>query len=226
MGSSIFKSYTLPGFFLAVIANFFIVVSLTQLIKFDAQSGEVVSLNQVTIADFKPKPPTPPKQEEPKEEKKEPQKEKEKIINPTQDNLFSKDLDMDLDMTQFEVNPNLPESNFSLPNMQVKVAPSHDFNKVFSFDALDKIPVQKYRKSPIYPYRAKRMGIEGEVGVSFVVNTDGTVSDVKILKANPKGIFEEAVIDSVSSWQYAPGELMGKNVKVLVTTNIIFQLEN
>jgi len=45
------------------------------------------------------------------------------------------------------------------------------------------------------------------------------------VEANPPGFFEEAVLDAVSTWKYAPGELMGRKVKTLVTTSVVFKLE-
>lgn len=222
MDSPVFKTYGAKGIILAVLANIVILISLTQLIKAEAEKNEQLILTNVTIAKFRPKPPPPEREEEeePEPEKKEP----EKIIQPMEDQIFSENIDMDLDMPEFEVNSRIEGSGFAVPKMKGNPAFT-DYNRLINFEKLDKIPVPRFKRNPIYPYRAKRMGIEGFVDVSFVVDEKGGVSDIKILKAVPKGIFEKNVIDAVSSWRYAPGELMGRNVKTLVKTQVKFQLE-
>ncbi|HOZ05322.1 MAG TPA: energy transducer TonB, partial [Arenimonas sp.] len=43
---------------------------------------------------------------------------------------------------------------------------------------------------PAYPAEAIRGGITGSVEVEFLVNRDGSVSDVKVIKSNPRGTFD------------------------------------
>lgn len=62
------------------------------------------------------------------------------------------------------------------------------------------VPVSTGR--PQFPKYAYDRGLSGWVEVVFIVDKDGQVRNPRILDANPKGIFEEAAILSVLSWQY------------------------
>lgn len=77
-----------------------------------------------------------------------------------------------------------------------------------------------------YPSKARRMGIEGKVFVQFVVNTDGSVSDVKVIKGIGAGCDEEAarVINSMPKW--TPGKQRGVPVKVRMFIPVYFKLNN
>ena len=57
---------------------------------------------------------------------------------------------------------------------------------------------------PAYPPEALRSGITGTVEVEFVVNRDGSVSDVRVVKANPRGVFDRGVQATVRKWQFQP----------------------
>ncbi len=75
-----------------------------------------------------------------------------------------------------------------------------------------------------YPPQARRMGIEGRVFVEFVINKDGSLSDVRAIKGIGAGCDEEAVriVQSAPSWN--PGKQRGKAVKQRYTLPIIFKL--
>lgn len=75
-----------------------------------------------------------------------------------------------------------------------------------------------------YPAQARRMGIEGRVFVEFVINKDGSLSDVRSIKGIGAGCDEEAVriVQSAPSWN--PGKQRGKAVKQRYTLPIIFKL--
>jgi protein TonB len=57
--------------------------------------------------------------------------------------------------------------------------------------------------SPIYPQRAKMSGIEGNVKLEFGIAADGTVSDIKVVKAMPTGVFDAAAITALKQWHFA-----------------------
>lgn len=57
---------------------------------------------------------------------------------------------------------------------------------------------------PVYPPDAKRAGTAGQVVVSFTVNTDGSVSDIDIVSARPRGVFERNVQAAVRRWKFEP----------------------
>lgn len=57
---------------------------------------------------------------------------------------------------------------------------------------------------PVYPPEAKRAGTAGQVVVSFTVNTDGSVSNIDIVSARPRGVFERNVQSAVRRWKFEP----------------------
>lgn len=66
---------------------------------------------------------------------------------------------------------------------------------------------------PEYPPRALRRGREGTVEVVFSISPDGETTQIRVLRAQPKGIFDKAAIDAVKQYRYAPrqNEIHGLN---------------
>lgn len=64
------------------------------------------------------------------------------------------------------------------------------------------VPV--FAPQPAYPDAALNAGTAGEVVVSFTINTDGSVSNVAVVSARPRGVFERNVRSSVSRWRFQP----------------------
>ena len=77
-----------------------------------------------------------------------------------------------------------------------------------------------------YPGRARRMGIEGRVFIKAVIERDGTISGVEVMKGIGAGCDEEAlqVIRSFPIW--IPGKQRGKPVRVRITFPIKFTLDH
>ena len=76
-----------------------------------------------------------------------------------------------------------------------------------------------------YPAAASRGNISGKVYVSFVVNTNGELTDVTVLKGIGFGCDEEAVrvVSQMPRWK--PGKQSGRAVKVRFNLPITFALE-
>ncbi len=64
------------------------------------------------------------------------------------------------------------------------------------------VPV--FAPQPAYPDAALNAGTAGEVVVTFTINTDGSVSNVNVVSARPRGIFERNVRNAVSRWRFQP----------------------
>jgi periplasmic protein TonB len=76
-----------------------------------------------------------------------------------------------------------------------------------------------------YPAAAQRANVAGKVFVSFVVNTDGSIQDVQVLKGLGFGTDDEAVrvVKSMPRWR--PGKQSGRAVRVKYNLPISFTLE-
>ena len=76
-----------------------------------------------------------------------------------------------------------------------------------------------------YPKLAASAGVAGRVYISFVVNTDGSLTDVQVLKGIGFGCDEEAlrVIHKMPHWK--PGKQSGRAVRVKYNLPVSFTLE-
>lgn len=88
-------------------------------------------------------------------------------------------------------------------------------------DAMMKFLGQNIR----YPSVAQRNGLEGRVILSFVVDQNGEISDIKVLKPLGGGTDEEAirVIKTMPKWR--PGKQNGRAVKVKFTLPVLFSIK-
>lgn len=75
-----------------------------------------------------------------------------------------------------------------------------------------------------YPAQARRMGIEGKVYVQFIVDKDGSVTDVQAVKGIGAGCDEEAVRVLQSSPKWSPPKQRGVPVKQKIILPITFKL--
>ncbi len=76
-----------------------------------------------------------------------------------------------------------------------------------------------------YPAEAREQGISGKVFVSFAVERDGSVADVKILKDIGGGC-GEAVVEAVKNMpRWTPGRLGGKPAPMTFTLPVYFNLD-
>lgn len=77
-----------------------------------------------------------------------------------------------------------------------------------------------------YPESARKAGIQGKVFVEFIVNTDGTLSDFKILKGIGEGCDQAALQVMSGSPSWIPGKQRGIAVRQRMVLPIVFSLGN
>ncbi len=80
---------------------------------------------------------------------------------------------------------------------------------------LSKAPTFKTKIEPKYPDQARRDGIEGTVQLEILIDKNGRVRKVKVLKS-PGGGLERAAIAAVSRSKFNPGIINGKAVPVKI----------
>jgi TonB family protein len=78
--------------------------------------------------------------------------------------------------------------------------------------------------SPEYPAAAMTQRIAGSVTLEYTVDTSGETRDVHVVEATPPGVFDQAAINAVKHWRYAPPLVNGAAVEVPVRTRIRFEL--
>jgi len=87
----------------------------------------------------------------------------------------------------------------------------------------DVIPLVEVQ--PRYPERAKSRKIEGYVVVRLVISKEGTVEDVEIIDAKPKGLFEREVQRAAYRYRFKPRLVDGKPVPQQATKTFEFTLD-
>ena len=96
----------------------------------------------------------------------------------------------------------------------------------FGLHEVDQKPMSIAALKPQYPYRARRMGIEGYVTVQFLVDQEGKAREVTVVDAEPEGIFEGSVRKTVPRWRFKPGKKDGRPVDTWVEMTIRFGMED
>jgi protein TonB len=69
------------------------------------------------------------------------------------------------------------------------------------------------RIEPKYPAQAARDGLEGWVKMSFTIDELGGVTDIEVVDAEPKRVFDREARRALSRWKYKPKVVDGKAVK-------------
>jgi TonB family protein len=81
-------------------------------------------------------------------------------------------------------------------------------------------PVKIKDVMPVYPATAKSARVGGVVTIEATIDTDGKVSDARVVKSVP--LLDEAALNAVRQWEYRPSLVGGKPVPVVVTVNVNF----
>jgi 2,3-bisphosphoglycerate-dependent phosphoglycerate mutase len=88
-----------------------------------------------------------------------------------------------------------------------------------------KAPVVIQRVDPVYPPEAKEKRITGVVITEVLVNRNGNVVDVRVLKPLPYGL-DQAAVDAVRQWKFRPGTRNGEPVDVYFALTVNFKLDD
>jgi len=94
---------------------------------------------------------------------------------------------------------------------------------VIGVTGLDNPAQATYQKSPVYPHRLRREGVEGVVEVSFVVDQSGRVETAKAMKFGHRE-HARAAESAVRNWRFNPGTKNGRAVKFKMSVPIVFSI--
>lgn len=87
-----------------------------------------------------------------------------------------------------------------------------------------KAPTVIQRVEPVYPAEARANRVSGIVIVEAVIDRNGEVRDVRVLKPLPYGL-DQAAVDAVKQWKFRPGMLEGQPIDVIFNLTINFKLD-
>ena len=82
-------------------------------------------------------------------------------------------------------------------------------------------PTKTKNVLPVYPVVAKSARVGGTVIVEATVGPDGKIADARVVKSVP--LLDQAALDAVRQWEYAPTRVRGVAVPVIINVAINFQ---
>jgi protein TonB len=92
-------------------------------------------------------------------------------------------------------------------------------------DVTEPVLIESSKVLPRYPELARRAGVSGRVILEAIVQIDGTVASVRILRETPPHVgFGEAASAAVARWRYRPGTQQDRPVAVYFTVIVDFAL--
>jgi protein TonB len=134
----------------------------------------------------------------------------------------------------YQVEGNDEEAGEVLKAQQVVVTeqPKEEETKIFevveqmpSFPGGDAALMAFLSKNIKYPVVAEENGIQGRVIATFVVERDGSISDVKVIKSVDPSLDKEAIRVLKSMPKWIPGKQNGSAVRVKYTVPVTFRLQ-
>ena len=82
------------------------------------------------------------------------------------------------------------------------------------------------KTKPVYPELARKASIEGVVYLDILVDKEGKVRDIQVLKGSGTNVgFEESAVQAVKQWTFSPAIQNGKPVACWLTQPIKFQVK-
>jgi len=87
-------------------------------------------------------------------------------------------------------------------------------------------PVITKRVQAEYPQKGARIRLSGYVILQAVMQADGNIGDVRVIRGLGKGKFgfEEAAVKALRQWEFLPGKYQGKPADVTLTLRVVFEL--
>ena len=141
-----------------------------------------------------------------------------------QDDVETEDLNINAEVEQNEV-----IEEYVAPEIEEEEVVEQEIFQIVeempSFPGGDVKLMEYIAKNIKYPQIARESGIQGRVFIGFVVEPDGSISNVKLLRGIGGGCDEEAmrVIKSLPKWK--PGKQRGKAVRVSYQIPVMFKLQ-
>lgn len=173
----------------------------------DEKDEKVYVVQQI---EFKPPPPKP-EQEIPK-----PKSKKVPIPDPTPDEpepiRLAEEIDPEIDIPD-------TDAIFGVPDAPPPTEPTGPIRVGGDVRKPEKIS----GSDPQYTEVARRARVEGVVIVEAIIDKEGNVTNVKVLKGLPMGL-DASAANAVKNWKFEPASLHGNPVAVYYTLTVNFQL--
>ncbi len=82
-----------------------------------------------------------------------------------------------------------------------------------------------HQVQPKYTELARRSGVQGTVIVEAIIDEQGRVTNVRVLRGLPMGL-DRAAVDAIEQWRFKPATLANRPVKVFYTLTVNFTIQH
>lgn len=140
-----------------------------------------------------------------------PKPERQPDLQPTeqvQSNISKPEMDVTLEVPSLDLANNVSAMSISMPGVE-------SMNLPVAGPSGDMTAMPLYRVQPRYPRKALRLGKQGYVVLSFDINEAGRVTNVRVIEANPRRLFEREAERALKQWKYKPMLVNGEAVSQL-----------
>lgn len=94
----------------------------------------------------------------------------------------------------------------------------------YELSEVDQPPRIIRTNDPLYPFDARRKGVQGSVTLRFIVTKEGNVVELSVVKGDPPGIFDDSALKAIVRWKFKPAIKDGKEVDVIIVAPLKFEL--
>ncbi|MEM9384730.1 MAG: energy transducer TonB [Pseudomonadota bacterium] len=115
------------------------------------------------------------------------------------------------------------ENDQRLPTLREQVADARHVAESQRIANLNEFEFANY-VPPRYPTVARQRGAEGWVEVEFLVQEDGSISDIVVLDSARTANFRDAALTAIRQWQLQPRTYLGRPLSQRVRTRLAFRL--
>lgn len=109
------------------------------------------------------------------------------------------------------------------PNVGPNVGDSQPL--VFSVGKGMTRPEIVHQVQPRYTELGRKSGTQGAVIVEAIIDVEGRVTNVRVLRGLPMGL-DQAAVDAIQQWRFKPAMLQGQPVKVYYTLTVNFTIQH
>jgi len=106
----------------------------------------------------------------------------------------------------------------------IRIRPTGPEIEIVPYYKVEVKPQPLVQAKPRYPDLARRAGIEGQTVVKALVDIDGSIRNVQILKSSGNAMLDEAALAAARNWKFSPAKQRDKYVRVYVSIPINFRL--
>jgi protein TonB len=117
-----------------------------------------------------------------------------------------------------DATPNVKDTASSTKDAAPNAKQASEVDKAPALEIIRYVP-------PQYPVAARKDALSGWVDVQFTVKTDGSVTDLSVVGAQPTGVFEEPALDAVRRWRYKPVLRDGQPINQRTRVRVRFALQ-